>query len=176
MESLTGIGLTRSMLTDPRERSMVMSFVVLVVALVAAGLFAGLFYAYTVSVMPGLARGDDRTFVEGMRGINIAIVNGWFMLTFLGAPILAGVGLFLNLHGGAVLWWTIAGFGCLVAVLIITGALSIPLNNALEAGTEGYARLRAQFEAPWVKWNLVRTLFALAGFGCLLGAVLSRRV
>lgn len=155
---------------------MVMSFVVLVVALVAAGLLAGVFYSYTVSVMPGLARGDDKTFVEGMRGINIAIINGWFMLTFLGAPILAAVAIFLNLRGGAMLWWIIAGFGCLLAELVITGALSIPLNNALEAGRDGYAQLRAQFEAPWVKWNLLRTLFSIAGFGCLLGAVLTRRV
>lgn len=152
-----------------------MSLVVLAVALVAAGLLAGVFYAYTVSVMPGLARGDDKTFVEGMRGINVAIVNGWFMLTFLGAPLLAGVAIFLNLRGGPVLWWTIAGFGCLLAVLIVSGAVNIPLNNALDAGRDSYAQLRAQFEAPWVKWNLLRVLFSIAGFGCLLGAVLSRR-
>jgi uncharacterized membrane protein len=164
-----------TMTMHTRRKSMTMSFVVLVVALVAAGLLAGLFYAYTVSVMPGLARGDDRTFVEGMRGINVAIVNGWFMLTFLGAPLLAAVAVFLNLRGGAGLWWTVAGFGCLLMVLIITGALSIPLNNALEAGQDGYAQLRAHFEAPWVRWNGWRTVFAMAGFGCLLGAVLSRK-
>ncbi|HJP75900.1 MAG TPA: DUF1772 domain-containing protein [Pseudonocardiaceae bacterium] len=151
------------------------SLVVLAVALVAAGLLAGVFYAYTVSVMPGLARGDDKTFVEGMRGINVAIVNGWFMLTFLGAPLLAAVAIFLNLHGGPVLWWTIAGFACLLTVLIVSGAVNIPLNNALDAGRDSYAQLRAQFEAPWVKWNLLRVLFSIAGFGCLLGAVLSRR-
>lgn len=159
----------------PAERPKPMSLVVLAVALVAAGLLAGLFYAYTVSVLPGLARGDDKTFVEGMRGINVAIINGWFMLTFVGAPLLAAVAIFLNLRGGAVLWWTIAGFACLLAVLIITGAVSVPLNNALDAGKDSYAQIRAQFEAPWVKWNVLRTLFAIAGFGCLLGGVLNRR-
>lgn len=94
-----------------------MPIITLAAALVAAGLLAGLFYAYTVSVLPGLARADDKMFVEGIRGINTAIVNGWFMLSFLGAPLLAAVALFLNLRNGPVLWWSIAGFGCLLGAL-----------------------------------------------------------
>ncbi|HVV25021.1 MAG TPA: DUF1772 domain-containing protein [Pseudonocardiaceae bacterium] len=150
------------------------SFVVLVGAVVAAGLAAGLFYAYTCSVMPGLARGDDRTFVEGMRGIDVAIVNGWFLLSFLGAPLLAAVAGFLHPRPGPVLWWTVAGFGCLLAMLVVTGVVHIPLNNALDAGRVGYTELRARFERPWVRWNTVRTVLAIAGFGCLVGALVSR--
>ena len=148
---------------------------VLVLATIAAGLLAGLFYAYTVSVMPGLSRGDDRTFVEGMRGINIAIQNGWFMLTFLGAPLLAVAAAVLYLRAGPALWWIAAGFACLLAMLVITGVVHIPMNNALDAGRDSYADLRARFEGPWVRWNVVRTVVSIAGFGCLLGAVLSRR-
>lgn len=148
---------------------------VLVIATIAAGLLAGLFYAYTVSVMPGLARGDDRTFVEGMRGINVAIQNGWFMLTFLGAPLLAVVAGLLYLRSGAALWWIAAGFACLLAMLVITGVVHIPMNDALDTGRDSYAQLRARFEGPWVRWNVVRTAVSIAGFGCLLGAVLSRR-
>lgn len=150
------------------------SFVVLIAATVAAGLLAGLFYAYTVSVMPGLARGGDAAFVEGMRGINIAIVNGWFMLTFLGAPVLTALAGFLHLRAGWTLWWIVAGFACLLAMLVITAAVHIPLNNALDAGRDGYAQLRARFEAPWVRWNTVRTLASIAGFGCLVAALVSR--
>ncbi|MFG1645465.1 DUF1772 domain-containing protein [Amycolatopsis sp. NPDC049252] len=149
-----------------------MSTVVLVAAVVAAGLLAGLFYAYSCSVMPGLARGDDRTFVEAMRGINVAIVNPVFMLTFLGAPLLAGVAIFLNPGPRP---WVIAGFACLAAMLVITGALNIPLNNALESGGTDYAALRAQFETSWVRWNVLRTIASTAGFGCLVAAVLTRR-
>jgi uncharacterized membrane protein len=149
-----------------------MSTVVLVAALVAAGLIAGLFYAYSCSVMPGLARGDDKTFVEAMRGINVAIVNPVFMLTFLGAPLLAGVAVFLNPGPRP---WVIAGFGFLVVMLVITGVLSIPLNNALERGGNDYAVLRAQFETSWVRWNVLRTLASTAGFGCLVAAVLTSR-
>lgn len=151
-----------------------MAGVVLVVSTVAAGLLAGLFYAYTCSVLPGLARADDRTFVEGMRGINVAIVNGWFLVTFLGAPLLAGVAVLVHLRSGQTLWWTVAGFAFLLAVLVITGVVHVPMNNALAAGQDGYARLRERFETPWVRWNVVRTVAAVAGFGCLVGALVSR--
>lgn len=148
---------------------------VLVVATIAGGLLAGLFYAYTVSVMPGLARADDRTWVEGMRGINVAIQNGWFMLTFLGAPLLAAVAGFLYLRSGAALWWIVAGFACLLATIVITGVVHIPMNNAIDTGGDRYPQLRARFEGPWVRWNVVRTVVSIAGFGCLLGGLLSRR-
>ncbi|RSD07291.1 anthrone oxygenase family protein [Amycolatopsis eburnea] len=149
-----------------------MSIVVLVAALVAAGLIAGLFYAYACSVMPGLARGDDKTFVEGMRGINVAILNPVFMLTFLGAPVLAGVAVFL---GTGARPWVIAGFAFLVAMLVITGVVNVPLNNALDAGGDDYAAVRARFEAVWVRWNVVRAVVSTAGFGCLVAAVLTQR-
>ena len=150
------------------------SFVVLLAATIAAGLVAGLFYAYTVSVMPGLARGDDKTFVEGMRGINVAIINGWFMLSFLGAPLLAGAAVILNLGSGATLWWTVAGFACLVTMIVLTGAVHVPMNNALMEGGDAYAQVRAAFETRWVRWNIVRTLVSLAGFGSLVGVLVSR--
>jgi uncharacterized membrane protein len=149
-----------------------MPMVVLVAALVAAGLVAGLFYAYACSVLPGLGRGDDRTFVEAMRGINIAIVNPVFLLTFLGAPVLAGVAVFLNPGPRP---WVLAGFGFLVAMLVITAVVNIPLNNALDSGGDDYAALRAQFETVWVRWNVLRALASTAGFGCLVAAVLTRR-
>ncbi|MEV4146605.1 anthrone oxygenase family protein [Amycolatopsis sp. NPDC049691] len=149
-----------------------MSTVVLVAALVAAGLVAGLFYAYACSVMPGIGRGDDRTFVEAMRGINAAIVNPVFLLTFLGAPLLAGVAIFLNPGPRP---WVIAGFACLVAMLVITGVVNIPLNNALESGGDDYAAVRAGFEAGWVRWNVLRAVVSTAGFGCLVAAVLTDR-
>lgn len=149
-----------------------MPTVVLVAALVAAGLIAGLFYAYACSVLPGLARGDDRTFVEGMRGINVAIVNPVFLLTFLGAPLLAGVAVFLNPGPRP---WVLAGFAFLVAMVVITGVVNVPLNNALDSGGDDYAAVRAAFETVWVRWNVVRALVSTAGFGCLVAAVLTGR-
>lgn len=149
------------------------SFIVLVVATVAAGLIAGLFYAYACSVMPGLARGSAETFVEGLRGINVAIVNGWFLLTFLGAPVLAAAAGILRLGASTPLWWTVAGFVFLVATIVITRAVHIPMNDALAASRDSAQRLRDRFEARWVRWNVARTGTSIAGFGCLVGALAS---
>ncbi|GAA3989402.1 DUF1772 domain-containing protein [Allokutzneria multivorans] len=143
---------------------------VLVAALLLTGLIAGLFYAYACSVMPGLARSDDRTFVEAMRGINIAIVNPVFMLTFLGAPLLTAVAALLS-RGTRSLPWLVAGLACLLAMVVITGAANIPLNNALESAGDDHATARARFENAWVLWNLLRALVSTAGFGCLAAAM-----
>ncbi|MER6362184.1 hypothetical protein [Kitasatospora sp. NPDC001527] len=51
---------------------------VLATATTAMGLMSGLFFAFDVSVMPGLAAGDDRTYVTAMQHINAAITNPVF--------------------------------------------------------------------------------------------------
>jgi uncharacterized membrane protein len=60
--------------------------VVLVAAALTMGLLAGFFYAYSVSVMPGLGRTDDRTLVDAMQQINEAVENPVFSPTTSSAP------------------------------------------------------------------------------------------
>ncbi|MFG2554867.1 hypothetical protein ACGFWF_33735 [Streptomyces sp. NPDC048581] len=64
---------------------------VLGAATVAMGLIAGAFYIFACGVMPGLARSDDRVYVEVMRDMNDAFENPVFFLSFLGALVLTGV-------------------------------------------------------------------------------------
>jgi uncharacterized membrane protein len=150
----------------------------LVAATIAMGLAAGLFYAFSCAVMPGLRRADDRTIVSTMQNINVAILNGWFALSFGGAPILTAIA--AAFHFGAderpVLPWIVAAFVLYGATLVITFRLSIPLNNALDAaGDPDQADLpaaRRQYEAAWVRWNNLRTLTSTAAFACLVWAVL----
>ena len=52
-------------------------------ATVTTGLVAGLLFSYAGSVMPALARVDDRTFVESCGASTSAILNGWFLVPFL---------------------------------------------------------------------------------------------
>ncbi|WP_223770909.1 anthrone oxygenase family protein [Streptomyces huiliensis] len=148
-------------------------------AVVTTGLGAGLFYSYACSVMPGLARSDDRSFVEVMRRINTAILNGWFMLSFLGSLALIALAALLELRGGsrAVLGWIAAAAAFQLAVLVITGTVNVPLNNRLEAagtpdGAAALAAVRSAFEGPWVRWNLVRALTSTASFACVSWALL----
>ncbi|WP_432135332.1 MULTISPECIES: DUF1772 domain-containing protein [unclassified Streptomyces] len=158
--------------------------VVLFGATLSTGLGAGLFYSYACSVMPGLARADDRSFIEVMQRINVAILNGWFMASFLGALGLIGVAGLLELRGGSrtVLLWIGAAAVFQLAVLVITGVVNVPLNDRLAAAGAPHhiadpAAVRAAFEATWVRWNVVRALSGTAAFACVSWALrLSARI
>jgi uncharacterized membrane protein len=152
----------------------------LVAATLTTGLTAGLFYSFSVAVMPGLAQNDDRSFVGGMQGINRAIQNGWFFLSFMGALLFSAAALFFHLRGGATkaVPWIIAGLVLYFVVLVITFALNIPLNNELEAAGNGHpdgiadlAEVRRHFESTWVALNHVRTIVNTAAFGSLMWAL-----
>ncbi|MEU4538223.1 anthrone oxygenase family protein [Streptosporangium sp. NPDC023825] len=152
--------------------------VALVAAAVTVGLTAGLFYAYACSVMPGLARVDDRTFVSTMQRINVAILNGWFAACFGGGLVLTVLSAVLHLQtdGRPVLPWIVAALVLYVVMLAITMGINVPLNNALDAAGDpdrvaDLAAVRERFEAAWVRWNLIRTLACVAAFGCITWAL-----
>ena len=55
-------------------------------ATLTMGLATGAFALYAHTIMPGLKKTDDRTFVAAFQSMDRAIINPWFMLTaFLGA-------------------------------------------------------------------------------------------
>ncbi|MFD6187655.1 DUF1772 domain-containing protein [Streptomyces sp. NPDC060031] len=152
----------------------------LVAATLATGLVAGLFFAFDVSVMPALKQSDDRTLIAVMQRINVAILGGWFLLAFLGAPLFTGLALALHLpadgHGALA-----PLVGALVAhalALAVTGRVNIPLNNALEAAgpverIADPAAVRRAFEARWVPANRWRTVLCTAALGFLVWALLA---
>ncbi|MFF9646221.1 anthrone oxygenase family protein [Kitasatospora aureofaciens] len=152
--------------------------IVLLAATVLTGVMAGTYFAFSVAVMPGLGQSDDRTFVEAMQRINVAIQNGWFGLAFGGALVLGLVAAFQHRHGEdrPALAWIVAGVVFYVISLLITMGFSVPLNNQLaEAGSPGrihdLAAVRARFEATWVHWNVARTLVTTASLVCLVWAI-----
>ena len=98
------------------HRAKTSSGLVLGAAALTMGLLAGLFYAYSVSVMPGLAQADDRTLVDAMQHINEAIENPVFLLTFFGAPLLAVAALILERRSAAL--------GCLAYALLLHGRMA----------------------------------------------------
>jgi len=150
----------------------------LAAAVVATGLMAGLFFAFTTAVMPALRRSDDRTFTEAMTKINVDIVNGWFLLCFLGALGLSVLAALLHLTPGgrAALPWIIAGAVLYLAVIVITGTINVPLNDELAktahaAGLTELATARHHFEDRWIAWNTARTVLNVASFACLVVAL-----
>ncbi|MFF4393784.1 MULTISPECIES: anthrone oxygenase family protein [unclassified Streptomyces] len=142
---------------------------ILIAATITAGLISGLFYAFTVAVMPGLARSTDRTTVETMQNINKAILNGWFMLAYLGAPLFITTTLVLHATDpgtrNAVPPLAAALATCLAA-MIITARINIPLNNALEEAGPPEQHTdpttthttRTTYETPWNNANTWRTV------------------
>jgi uncharacterized membrane protein len=146
---------------------------VLVAAVVTNGLMAGLFAAYSYAVMPGLGRTGDRTFVEAMQQTNAAILNGWFGICFGGAVVFAALAAVLH-RGRPGLGWIVAGLVLYVAVLAVTFAVNVPLNDALAAaGNADPAAARAGFEGVWVRWNVVRAVLSTGAFGCLTWALVT---
>jgi uncharacterized membrane protein len=137
---------------------------------VTTGLMAGLFAAFSYAVMPGLARTGDATFVAAMQRINVAILNPVFGLCFGGALLFTALALALP-GDRARTGWVLAGLLLYAAVLAVTFAVNVPLNNRLNAATGDPAAARAAFESAWVRWNAVRSVLSTAALGCLCWAL-----
>lgn len=154
--------------------------VVLVGATVTMGIMAGVFGLYSHTVMPGLRRTDDRTFVAAFQSLDRAIINPWFMLGgFVGALVFtAGSVVLLFGPGSPALSWTVAALALYLLVFVITVAVNVPMNNAIKAaGDPGQiadpAGVRARFdEAKWSRWNHVRTVATTVALICLAVALL----
>jgi uncharacterized membrane protein len=153
--------------------------VALIVATMTIGLMAGVFGLYAHTIMPGLGRTDDRTFVGAFQSIDRAIINPLFLATLFGALLFTGLAAALHTGEGwrSVLPWTVAAFVLYLAVVVITLSVNVPLNDAIKAAGEpdsiaDLAAVRERFdEAKWVRWNGVRVVLSTAAFGCLTWAL-----
>lgn len=153
----------------------------LIAATITMGLMAGVFGLYSHTIMPGLRRTDDRTFVGAFQATDRAILNPWFMASFFGALVLTGLAAALHLGADqrSVLPWVAAAFVLYLIAVVITFAVNVPLNDGLKAaGNPDHLRdlsgVRARFgEARWAAWNLVRTLVSTVAFGCLAWALVA---
>lgn len=146
----------------------VMTKSLFVTAVTLTGLSAGLFTSFSIAVMPGLRRTGDAAFVEGMRGINVAILNPAFALIFGGAFFAAAAALVVGWNDVARPWF-IAGIALyVVGAFVMTFAVNVPLNDALEAGKGSASSLREAFEDKWVAWNYARSIFTTSALVCML--------
>lgn len=153
-------------------------FASLIAATITMGLVSGLFYGFSVAVMPGLRASSDRTVIETMQRINVAILNGWFLLGYMGSLVFTALALGLHLpgDGGHALVPLAGALAAYVLAMIVTARVNIPLNNALEkAGPVDRiadpAAVRRAFEGTWVRANVWRTLLCTVSFGLLAWAL-----
>jgi uncharacterized membrane protein len=138
------------------------------VTLVLHGTLAGLYYAFSMSVMPGLRAVDATAAGEAMSGINRKIQTPWLFVPFLGAPVAALVAGFLA-SGEAAPWYFAAAGVNLVGSLVVTAAINVPLNNALDAGRITFG----DYAPRWTAFNTVRAVATVASL-VLVGVALTQ--
>jgi uncharacterized membrane protein len=141
------------------------------------GLVAGVFALYAHTIMPGLKKTDDRTFVAAFQSLDRAIINPWFMAgAFFGALVLTLIAALAQL-GHDALPWIVAALVLYLTAFVITIAVNVPLNDAIKAAGDpdrirDLAGVRERFhEARWAAWNLVRVATSLGAFACLAWAL-----
>ena len=149
----------------------------LMAATLAVGLTAGVFDLYAHTIMPGLAKTNDRTFVGAFQALDRAIINPWFIgCCFLGGVVFTVVAALTQL-GRPGLAWVVAALVLYLVAVVLTFAVHLPLNDALKAAGDpdriaDLAAVRERFdEARWVTWNLVRAVTSTVAFGLLAWAL-----
>jgi len=128
-----------------------------------SGLMAGVFFAFSVAVMPALARRPAAEAIRAMQTINRVILNPWFLSVYLATGFLSAALVALSLSG--IGWHTAGALMYLAGCMGVTGIFNLPLNNRLAAAdadsAEG-AQTWALYVRTWTRWNHVRSVACLA--------------
>jgi uncharacterized membrane protein len=144
---------------------------------------AGLFFAWSFSVMLGLAKLSDKEFIAAMQSMNREIQNPVFFLFFFGATIFLPISVAFHYQTplSATFWLLlIATVIYLVGVMGVTFLGNIPLNNVLDsfkldgATADAIATQRANFERTWVTLNMIRTLSSFSAIVLVIIACVYR--
>jgi len=152
---------------------------VLLAATLLVALTTGMVYAFAVVVMPGLQTRPDAEFLSGFKAIDRIIQNNapLFLLVWVGGFLLVIAAVILNatVLVGADRWLLVASVATyLLGVQLPTFVVNVPLNNRLQGvdlealDPAGLSSEREAFEAPWIFWNWVRTVFGVMTTGLLL--------
>lgn len=141
----------------------------LLLSILTSGLMAGLFFAWSVSVTPGVGRLADLEYIKAFKAMNRAILNFTFYTVFFGCLVLLpATAVVFHLRSPGVEFYLITA----AAVLYVAGVFgvtvfgNVPLNNALDgfredlSTPEGLEQTRDEFEKRWNRLNMVRTLAA----------------
>lgn len=156
-------------------------FAVVVATALGAGVIGGLLFAFSLSVMPALARQPEGHGMRVMQDINVVILNPLFLGVFMGTALLSlalVASPFLGVSSDGVVLRLVGAVLYLGGVFGVTMTINVPLNNRL-AGLaadqrESWPEWRHYLQR-WTRWNHVRALagvlaslslmLAAAGFG-----------
>ena len=137
-------------------------------ALALGAALAGLFFSFSMSVMRGLDELGPQAAASAMRSINRRILNPWLFLAFIGTPLAAAAaGVVALFSGHDALWLFLAAGVSIAGSFVVTSAINVPMNDALESGALDWAG----YAPRWTAWNTVRTAASLVVvllLGCAL--------
>ena len=153
--------------------------VTLLSAAFLCSLVAGFLFAFAVVVMPGIRNLDDREFILTFQVMDRIIQKNHpvFLLVWIGSVVflisclVLGIG---ELEGPGLTLIILATLIYILGVQLPTVRFNIPLNNKLQAldvdKIDETARnsARQEFEPPWNRWNLIRTILSGLVSGMLL--------
>jgi uncharacterized membrane protein len=146
----------------------------LVLALLAIAIIAGFFYAYSVSVMPGLNASDPVSAINAMKAINAVVRTAEFAVSFFGALVLPFLCLLLVRRRPVVLALVAAVLLYGIGAFAVTLAFNVPLNEALAGVTPTQANAAQTWSAyiePWLMWNHIRMAASIASFLAMVVAL-----
>lgn len=150
--------------------------ITLIITAINTALISGLFYAWYCSVIPGLAKVSDQTYVETMQQINRAILNPLFFFSFMGTVFLLPLSTWLQYASSG----TNTRFLLLLpaSIIYLTGTFgvtmfgNVPLNDALDrVDLSSATAARAQFETMWNKLNTIRTVASFVALALTIVAL-----
>ena len=143
--------------------------------IVLFALVMGVFWGTWFSLSRTMGRLSPETFLavghEMIRnlGLPMAILLPLALLSAL-------VTLALQWSGGrtAAFWWMAAGFLLMVAALVITLAVEVPIDNRIETWTA--ATLPADWRSIQTRWELWHTIRTFASIAAVIAATVSATV
>ena len=128
------------------------------------GLMAGVYFAFSTAVMGGLSRLEAPAGIAAMQHINRVILNPLFLLVFIGTAVLCIAQIIFAMR----LWPTptavylvVGSLVYLLGSLVVTAAVNVPLNNALDALDPNHSASASQWAnylRSWTTWNHLRAI------------------
>lgn len=153
--------------------------IVFIVSILFAGLTAGLCFTWSNAVTPGIGRLDNIGFLKAFQAMNRAIINGQFMIVFMGPTILLFLNAYLFRVNNTVFWlFLVAAILFFIGIGLVTVFGNVPLNEILDASNlevlskVELQELRNRFEQPWNRWHIIRTVSSFISFVFLIIGIL----
>jgi len=143
----------------------------LILSILSCSLVTGFIFTYSVVVMPGFSKLNDKDFIRAFQVTDNIIQNNQplFMFIWIGS-ILSVISTILfsifNINADYSIFIIVTGFFYLIGVQGLTISIHIPLNNniqKIDVDKEDELKLneaRKEFEIKWNYYNRIRTVVA----------------